>query len=171
MSDTPPPLKTNEATTGVSSMPPVIHELTPTGGIFAAIATAITTVLVLRRRISKDGLEVKKDGAEGNMLATAIAERDKAMATAAEAWKTRTEDAKTIGRLSSDVEHLTESNKRLAEEVSSLRDILYLFLPQSVLTMLQQQDGKIDADKLREAIERQTGQRNATIFNPPQEEL
>lgn len=166
MSDNAPPPKTTDATTGISNMPSLLPEIPQGGGILAACASVVAAVFYLRRKISRDGLEVTKDGAEGAMLETAIAERDKAMATAAEAWKVRTEDAKLIGKLSSDVEHLTKANEKLTAEVGSLRDILYLFLPQSVVTMLQQPDGKIDAVKLRDAIQRQTGQRNVSPLTP-----
>jgi len=87
-----------------------------TGGVTAFI----TCLLWLRRRTSRDGLEVIKDRTEGKMLQTAIEERDKAMAQAADAWSQRTDDAATIARLGAENEYL---KRELAAAQQQLADI------------------------------------------------
>ncbi len=100
----------------------MLPDLSPSGGGVIGLAlTVVGAILYLRRKISRDGLEVAKDSAENKMLKTAISERDKAMATANEAWRSRAEDAKLIGKLSSDVVHLSQSNETMAHELTALR--------------------------------------------------
>lgn len=98
-----------------------IPDATAGSSIVTAVVSILGAILWLRRRLSRDNLEVSKDSAEKNLLVTAIAERDKAIASAEEAWESRTKDAELIGKLSSDVEHLSAINKNLLEEVERLR--------------------------------------------------
>ena len=90
------------------------------GWLTGGVAAFITGLLWLRRRTSRDGLEVIKDRTEGKMLQTAIEERDKAMAQANEAWSQRTTDAGTIARLGAENEYL---KRELAAAQQLITDI------------------------------------------------
>lgn len=106
------------------------------GGLLTTILGIIGTVMWFRRRISRDNLEVKKESAEQSILATLQEERDKAMAAAEKAWASRATDAQLIGKLSSEVKHLSETNqslqadiKRMSEEMKELRKIILAAIP------------------------------------------
>ena len=90
------------------------------GGVITTIMSLLGGILWIRKRISKDNLEVAKDDAERQLLIAAIKEKDKALAAAEEAWSSRTRDAKLIGVLSSDVSHLTKVNKSMTQEIARL---------------------------------------------------
>lgn len=91
------------------------------GGIMTAVFTLIGGLMWLRRRYSHDGLEVKKDRQEGQLLEIIIKERNSAMDEAREAWAKRASDAELIGKLSAQVEALNELNHKTNNEVSLLR--------------------------------------------------
>jgi len=90
-------------------------------GVTGIVAAIIGIVLWLRRRVSRDGLEMSKDSAETTLILTLQAERDKAMDAAERAWSTRTEDAKLIGKLSSEVESLTRINMEMREQMREMK--------------------------------------------------
>jgi hypothetical protein len=91
------------------------------GGIMTAVFTLIGGIMWLRRRLSQDGLESKKDRSEGQLLDIVIKERNAAMDDAREAWAKRATDAEMIGKLSAQVESLNHLNHKTNNEVSLLR--------------------------------------------------
>lgn len=98
------------------------------GGITGAVGTLIFIVLAFRKRISRDNLELTKDRAETNLIQTyqetiknLQEQNNKLDANAREAWRTRAEDAKRIGELSSKVEHLTDINESLQKNVDKMQ--------------------------------------------------
>lgn len=91
------------------------------GGLTAAVFSIAAGLLWLRRRLSRDNLEVKRDSGEMTLLATIITERNTAMADAREAWAKRAADAELIGKLSAQVESLERINERMEREIDALR--------------------------------------------------
>lgn len=94
-------------------------------GLLGTLLTVIGAVLVTRRKISRNNLDVKRDSAEKDILTTLQEERDKAMRAAEKAWASRATDAQLIGKLSSEVKHLSETNLSMREEVTSLREEIH----------------------------------------------
>lgn len=93
------------------------------GGTLFTIATSlVAAILYLRRKVSKDGLEIKADAVQKGYLETLINERDKAMASASEAWRSRAGDAEKIGNLTASVEYLTKLNEDLRKEVKESKE-------------------------------------------------
>lgn len=84
-------------------------------------AGALASLMYLRKYISRQNVEINKDSAESNLIKTLQEERDKALAAAHEAWKTKAEDAKLIGELTSEVRALRETVMQLKAEVDSFR--------------------------------------------------
>ena len=91
------------------------------GGGVTLLLAIVYTVLSLRRRLSRDNVEVVKDRTESELITKLVQERDKYLENAREAWRTRAEDAKRIGELSTQVQHLTEDNENLRRNVKQLR--------------------------------------------------
>jgi hypothetical protein len=99
------------------------------GGVMTALFTLIGGLMWLRRRLSHDRLEVKKDSAEINLLEIVIKERNNAMEDAKEAWAKRASDAELIGKLSAQVEAtntevrlLHQLNEAQVRELAALRN-------------------------------------------------
>lgn len=84
-------------------------------------AGAFGAVMYLRKYISRQNVEINKDTAESKLIKMLQEERDKALAAAHDAWKTRAEDAKLIGELTSEVRSLRETVLQLKNEVDSFR--------------------------------------------------
>lgn len=80
-------------------------------------AGAAGALLYLRKFLSRQGVDIKKDSAEANLIQTLQEERDKAMAAAEKAWETRAEDAKLIGELTSEV-------RALRAQVAEMRAVM-----------------------------------------------
>jgi hypothetical protein len=111
----------NTATTGT----PADFHITdiPFGGtVVTSIMSAMAAVLWVRRKLSKDNVELAKDRVEASVLQTISAERDRAVLAAEKAWQTRAEDAKLIGQLNGEVKHLSHMNCDLIKEVENLRN-------------------------------------------------
>ncbi|MCA0214665.1 MAG: hypothetical protein LCH79_15995 [Proteobacteria bacterium] len=89
--------------------------------IIGAAASFIATLLWLRRKTSRDSTEIAKDRAEENLIGTLRAERDRAMAAAAEAWDRRTKDAEEIAGLSAKNAYLEREVARLSTEMTQLQ--------------------------------------------------
>ncbi len=114
-----------------TTMPISPSEL-PEGSSWGALAAgAVASVLYLRRFLSRQGVDIKKDTAEANLISTLQVERDKAMAAAEKAWTSRTDDAKLIGELTSEVrasreiiDQLKDQLVAMAEEMKTLRLII-----------------------------------------------
>lgn len=97
------------------------------GGVIGIAVTLILGFMGLRRRWSKDNLELTKDRAETNLIASYqktiadLEERNKRLdENAREAWKSRAEDAKRIGELTAKVENLTTTNQNLEKRITEL---------------------------------------------------
>ncbi len=98
------------------------------GSILGVVLFAIGTVLTLRKKLSKDNLEITKDRAETDLIKTyqdtirTLQEQNaKLDINARDAWRTRAEDAKRIGELTSKVEHLSEVNASMEKTIEQLR--------------------------------------------------
>jgi hypothetical protein len=82
----------------------------------AAAGTAVAAiggaVLVLRRKLSRDNVEVAKDRAEAGLVELLRKERDSAFAEAKRVRDQRTADAEIIARLMSDKAHLEAEVRR-----------------------------------------------------------
>lgn len=107
------------------------------GGLTATLFSLVAGFMWLRRKYSSDGLEVKKEKKEGQLLDIVIAERNAAMADAREAWARRAQDAETIGKLSAQVEALNQLNHKTNNEVHLLR-MLNERQAQDLLTLRQE---------------------------------
>jgi hypothetical protein len=81
-------------------------------GAGAAVAAIGGAVLVLRRRLSRDNVEVAKDRAEAGLVELLRKERDSAFAEAKRVRDQRTADAEIIARLMSDKAHLEAEVRR-----------------------------------------------------------
>jgi hypothetical protein len=81
-------------------------------GAGAAVAAVGGAVLVLRRRLSRDNVEVAKDRAEAGLVELLRKERDSAFAEAKRVRDQRTADAEIIARLMSDKAHLEAEVRR-----------------------------------------------------------
>lgn len=92
------------------------------GGIVGSLITVICFVLWIRRRLSSDSLQMAKDTSEKRLLTIITEERDRAVLAAETAWKTRAEDAKLIGQLTSEVKHLSETNISLIRDIAGMRE-------------------------------------------------
>lgn len=87
------------------------------GGVMALVGA----ILWLRRKTSRDGVELIKDRTEGKLLQTALEERDKAMAQAREAWSHRTTDAGTIGQLTAENDYLKRELDAARLQITEIR--------------------------------------------------
>lgn len=74
----------------------------------------------LRRKVSRDGLEIIKDRGEGTLVQTLlevnaklVSENERLMKVANEAWSVRNEDAVRIAQLEGLVEQLRRDMRRL----------------------------------------------------------
>ncbi len=111
--------KANEIQTSGSNYQMEIPSIGQSGGVLGGVITVIGVILTIRRRTSKDNLEIAKDKAETNFVKVLQNEREEALKSAAEAWKQRTEDAKAISRLTAELDYMTrekvEQDRRITE--------------------------------------------------------
>lgn len=89
-------------------------------GLGGAALVAAGFLMWLRRRWSRDGLETVKDRAEGSLVQTLlevnaqlVAENQRLMQVANEAWSVRNSDAVRIAQLEMQVHELRRDIKRL----------------------------------------------------------
>lgn len=87
-------------------------------------AGGLAALIYLRKFLSRQNVEVKKDSAEANLIKTLQEERDKAMAAAEKAWETRTADAKLIGELTSEVKALRMVNEEMRNQLKDMKQEL-----------------------------------------------
>lgn len=87
-------------------------------------AGALAGLMYLRRFLSREAVNLKKDDAEGNLIQTLQAERDRAMEAAERAWASRAEDARVIGELTSEVRASRELIEQLKSQVGELNRIV-----------------------------------------------
>lgn len=108
-----------------------------TAGNLSGAATAIgiglgslvTAATVLRRRLSRDRVELTKDKAEGTFVELLLRERDTAIDEARQAAAARQADAATIARLTVQVEHLQRDVDALRRLLAHLHPDLGHLLP------------------------------------------
>lgn len=87
-------------------------------------AGALASLMYLRRFISRQNVDINKDSAESNLIKTLQEERDKAMAAAQEAWKSKAEDAKLIGELTGEIRQLRDALKEVKAELDGVKEQL-----------------------------------------------
>lgn len=105
---------------------PITPSDIPEGSSLGALAAgAVASVLYLRRFLSRQGVDIKKDSAEANLISTLQAERDKAMAAAEKAWTSRAEDAKLIGELTSEVRASRDLINQLKDQLAAMNDEIH----------------------------------------------
>ncbi len=133
------------------------------GSLLVTVLTIVGTIMHFRRKLSRDNLEIAKDSSEKKLLTTITEERDRAVASAEVAWKTRTEDAQLIGQLTSEVKHLTITNTSLINdvaglrsEISQLREVIYGMLPPNIAAQLRDR-ADLNATQLAVVTSMQTG--------------
>lgn len=97
------------------------------GGILGIAASAVVAFFVIRAKWSKSNLDVAQNKSAEDIIKTLQQQLDKAhtdrnhfQEVAANAWRTRADDAKLIGELTAKVEHLTNVNAELKLTVSTL---------------------------------------------------
>jgi hypothetical protein len=158
MTDTTAQGTMNTSTTGAPANFP-LSEIPHSAGIISALLTLVGGMMWLRRRISRDSVEGVKDRSEKSLVQTLQHERDSAVNSEKEAWKTRTDDAKRIGELTSEVKHLTRTNVALMEdvtmlrvEVKALRDMLHSLLPKNIADMIRAHEEQLTIERLREIV-------------------
>lgn len=100
---------------------PLPFDLPDGTALLSAVGGAVTSFLVLRRRVSRVKVEVVKDQAEVNLIALLQSERDRAITSESEARKNREEDAKLIGELETKVAYLTEINVEMKKQIVEMR--------------------------------------------------
>lgn len=100
------------------------------GGLLGVGITLVVGFLALRKRWSRDNLELTKDRAETNLITAYQKTINDQQSTiqrldenAREAWRTRAEDAKKIGELSAEVKHLTETNQAQNKKIENLTKV------------------------------------------------
>lgn len=87
------------------------------GGVMALVGA----ILWLRRRTSRDGVELIKDRTEGQLLNTLREERNEMMKTAQVAWSRATADAGTIAQLRAENEYLKRELTDARHQVAAIR--------------------------------------------------
>lgn len=98
----------------------------PEGSALSALGAGVfASLLYLRKFLSRQGVDIKKDGAEYHLIETLQAERDKAMAAAERAWSVRAEDAKLIGELTSEVKASREIINELRSQLGKMSEELH----------------------------------------------
>lgn len=88
--------------------------------IGGAVSAFLATVLVLRRRLSRDSTEITKDRAEASLISRLQGERDQAREEARQAREQRTGDAQAIARLTAENEHLRGDVERMTTDIRRL---------------------------------------------------
>jgi hypothetical protein len=116
------------------------------GSVIGAAATLVVGFLALRKRWSRDNLELTKDRAETNLIdalekriVDLRADNQRLDENAREAWRHRAEDAKKIGELSSKVESLTAVNVHMEKQMAAMIVIFRQMLPEHLRTAFDQQ--------------------------------
>lgn len=93
-----------------------------TAGILGVgVSMVVGAILYLRRKTSRDGLEIFKDRTEGAMMKTIIEERDKAIAEAREAWAIVNANAREMGELTAENSYMKRELAEAREYITSIR--------------------------------------------------
>lgn len=116
---------TEQTTASVQQIIPPIPALPVNGETATVVGSGVVglifSILFLRRKTSRDKLEILKDGTEGLMLRTAIDERAKAMQDARDAWSEKTSDARIIGQITAENEYLKRELAAAQEQIARIR--------------------------------------------------
>jgi chromosome segregation ATPase len=111
--------------------------------ILGTTVAIVGAVMTIRKRLSHDSLGISRDRSEQNLMKSLEGtikslreERDKANAEAAEAWSTRTEDAKKIAKLESKVEYLEKRENDLAKKLERMYKAVQKYAPPDVRQFL-----------------------------------
>ena len=98
------------------------------GSVVGGALVLVGILMQVRRMWSNSNLQVVKDRAETDLVATLKADRDKAyeereraLQTAESAWSRRTADAEQIGKLTAEVTHLSRTNEQMSNDMRNLR--------------------------------------------------
>lgn len=101
-------------------------------GLWGMGASALALFLYLRKKLSRDKVDIHSDEAQINLVKSLQQERDHAIKELGEsrkreesAWLARNEDARLIGKLNALVEHQSGVIARLEEQVAGLRADLH----------------------------------------------
>lgn len=98
-------------------------QVTPSN-IGSAIASAVVTFLVLRRKLSKDKLEIQKDRSEINLIDHLETQRDSAIEERDNALAKLSLNESVIRNGEAKIEQLTEQVIQLTSQVGLLRQII-----------------------------------------------
>ena len=114
--------------------------------VIGVAATMVVAFLALRKRWSRDNLELTKDRAETNLIdalekriVDLRADNQRLDENAREAWRHRAEDAKKIGELSAKVESLTAVNQHMEKQMAAMIVIFRQMLPEPMRVAFDQQ--------------------------------
>lgn len=164
-------IENKPATTALVSVPGVPISMPDvavnSGGVMALVVSALLGFLAIRKRFSKDNLELTKDRAETNLIAAYqktigdLTERNKQLdENAREAWRTRAEDARRIGELSSKVEHLTEINANMTEQMTLQTETIRLLTESNKALMLSNTNLEARVNEMTRHVARIAGPHN-----------
>lgn len=95
------------------------------GGTAGILGTGVMSLVLgllwLRRKTSRDGAEIIKDRAEGQLVESLLKDRDAAWAMAREAMLGRDVLSLELGQLRAEVKYLTESLRVSQETIAEIR--------------------------------------------------
>jgi nitrate reductase gamma subunit len=100
-------------------------------GVAAGLASLVGAATLLRRRLSRDRVELTKDRAEGTFVELLLRERDTAIAEAREATQARQDDAAAIARLTAQNESQARDLVRLGAELAALKRLIKRLHPEA----------------------------------------
>lgn len=101
------------------------------GGWLAAIATAIGSAAVLRRRLSTDKKEMTKDRVESQFLENLMAERNAAAQMARDAFAERAADLRIMARLEAVNQQQARDIERLRREFAAFKRLVIRLYPEA----------------------------------------
>lgn len=88
-------------------------------------------VALLRRRLSRDKTEMTKDRTENSFVELLLEERDRALASAREAWKGAQFSSEAIARLTEQNAHQAREIERLTREMDRLKRTVMRMYPET----------------------------------------
>ena len=116
--------------------PQTLDLLQQVAGWGAGIVALVSSGALLRRKLSRDHVELTKDRAESAIVNLLLKERDEgqvavrdAQANMREAWKERHADAEAIARLTAENAYQAAEIARLSAEMESFKRVLARLYP------------------------------------------
>ena len=100
--------------------------------IFGTAASMLglgTSAALLRRRLSRDSTEMTKDRTESRFVELMLEERDRALASARDAWKGAQMSAEAIARLTEQNAYQAREIERLTREMDRLKRTVIRMYP------------------------------------------